>query len=73
MGMLAAQIVQNSVETSQFSNLWGILSTKPIVSESTYQTMNFLAKFGVTVIVFSLTEHFISEYKQRREQRVKGG
>jgi hypothetical protein len=65
MGMLAAHIVQSSVETSQFSNLWGILATKPIVSESTYQTMNFLVKFGVTVIVFTLTEHLISEYRQR--------
>ena len=67
MGMLAAHLVQSSVETSQFSNLWGILASKPIVSESTYQTMNFFAKFGVTVIVFTLTEHFICEYQQRKE------
>jgi hypothetical protein len=67
MGMLAAHIVAGSVETSQFSNLWGLMATKPIVSESTYEIMNFVVKFGVTVIVFTLTEHFISEYRQRND------
>lgn len=66
MGMLAAHIVENSVEISQFSNLWGLLASKPTVSESTYQVINFFVKFGITVLVFTLTEHFISEYRQRK-------
>jgi hypothetical protein len=69
MGMLAGHIVQSSVEVSQFSNLWGLLASKPVVSESTYQVMSFSVEFGITVVVFTLTEHFINEYRQKRNTR----
>ena len=65
MAMLAGKIVQSNVEVQGFSNLWGLLATRPVVSESTYEVLSFSVEFMIALIVFTLTEHFLDEYRQR--------
>ena len=67
MAMLAGKIVQNQVEVQEFGNLWGLLATHPVVSESTYEILSFTAEFFIALIVFTLTEHFLEEYRQRKK------
>lgn len=67
MAMLAGKIVQNQVEVQEFGNLWGLLATRPVVSESTYEILSFTAEFFIALIVFTLTEHFLDEYRQRKK------
>jgi hypothetical protein len=66
MAMLAGKIVQNQVEVQGFGNLWGLLATRPVVSESTYEILSFSAEFFIALIVFTLTGHFLDEYRQRK-------
>ena len=66
MAMLAGKIVQNQVEVQEFGNLWGLLATRPVVSEGTYEMLSFTAEFIIALIVFTLTEHFLEEYRQRK-------
>lgn len=67
MAMLAGNIVQNSFEVEQFSNLWGLLATRPVVSETTYEVLSFAVEFLIALIVFTLTEHYIEEYRRRKK------
>ena len=68
MAMLAGKIVQNQVEVQEFSNLWGLLANRPVVSENTYEVLSFTAEFFIALIVFTLTEHFIDEYRRRKKR-----
>ena len=67
MAMFAGKIVQNQVEVQEFGNLWGLLATRPVVSESTYEILSFTAEFFIALIVFTLTEHFLGEYRLRKK------
>lgn len=67
MAMLAGKIVQNQVEVQAFNNLWGLLATRPVVSESTYEILSFTVEFFIALIVFTATEHFLEEYRQRKK------
>ena len=67
MAMLAGKLVQNQFEVEEFSNLWGLLATRPVVNESTYEILSFSAEFFIALIVFTLTEHFLDEYQQRKK------
>jgi len=67
MAMLAGKIVQNQVEVQELGNLWGFLASRPVVSESTYEILSFAAEFFIALIVFTLTEHFLDEYRQRKK------
>lgn len=66
MAMLASKIVQNQVEVQQFSNLWGLLATRPLVSETTYDVLSFTVEFFIALITFTVTEHYLTEYRQRK-------
>ncbi len=70
MAMLTGKIVQNYVEVQQFSNLWGLLATRPVVSESTYEILSFAVEFFIALIVFTLTEHYLAEYRKRKDTTV---
>ena len=70
MAMLTGRIVQNYVEVQQFSNLWGLLATRPVVSENTYEILSFAVEFIIALIVFTLTEHYLAEYRQRKDTTV---
>jgi hypothetical protein len=69
MAMLAGKVVQNQVEVQEFGNLWGLLATRPVVNESTYEILSFTAEFFIALIVFTLTEHFLDEYRQRKKAK----
>ncbi len=66
MDMLAGKIVQNQVEVQEFGNLWGLLATRPVVSESTYEILSFSAEFFIALIAFTLTEHYLDEYRKKK-------
>lgn len=66
--LLAGRIVQHFVEVSEFSNLWGILSDKPVVSETTFEILNFGVEFVIILFTFTLTEHYLSEYRERKNR-----
>jgi len=71
MAMLSSKIVEDNVEVEQFSNLWGLLATRPVVSESTYEVLSFTVEFIIALIVFTLTEHYLAEYRQRKNMTEK--
>jgi hypothetical protein len=69
MGMLSAQFVSQFFDVKGVHNLWGILSKHTVVSRNTYEVLCFAAEFFVALLVFTLTDHFINEYRSRREKR----
>lgn len=66
MAMISTKIVQNFVEVEGFGNLWGLLATRPVVSEATYEVLSFAVEFFVALLAFTLTEHYQQEYRQRK-------
>ena len=71
MAMITAKIVQNYVEVKEFSNLWGLLAAHQVVSKKTYEILSFVVEFFVALIVFTLTEHYLEEYRQRKNTTEK--
>ncbi len=67
MAMLSTRIVEHFVEVSDISNLWGLLASRPVVSETTYEVFNFAVEFVIALIVFTFTEHFYEEFRQNRQ------
>ncbi|MDH5471661.1 MAG: hypothetical protein OEY87_06975 [Gammaproteobacteria bacterium] len=65
MAMLSTKIIQHFVEIREFSNLWGLFATRPVVSEATYETLSFLIEFLIALIVFTISGHFFEEYRDR--------
>lgn len=66
MAMVSAKLVESLVEVREFGNLWGLLATRPVVSETTYEILSFAIEFFVALIAFTLTEHYQEEFRQRR-------
>jgi len=66
MAMLSTRLVASMVETREASNLWGVLADHPVVSESTYQVLSFGVEYLLGLIVFTLTEFYIAEYKRKQ-------
>lgn len=69
MGMLSAQFVSRFFEVRSVHNLWGIFSKQTIVSDSTYGVLCFGVEFCVALIAFTLTDHFVHEFRSRRAAR----
>ena len=65
MGMLSAQFVSRFFDVKGLHNLWGITSRQTLVSENTYNGICFAVEFFVALVVFTLTDHFINEYRSR--------
>lgn len=70
MAIFSTKILENLVEVEEFSNLWGLLATHPVVSEATYETLSFAVEFFVALLVFTLTEHYRDEYRKSKKQRI---
>jgi hypothetical protein len=66
MAMFSTKIIENFVEVEGFGNLWGLLATRPVVSEATYEVLSFAVEFFVALLAFTLTEHYQEEFRQRR-------
>lgn len=71
MAMVSAKLVENFVEVREFSNLWGLLATRPVVSETTYEVLSFLMEFFVALIAFTITEHYQDEYRQKKNSTME--
>ena len=69
LAILATKIVQHFVEVREFSNLWGLFATRPVVSEATYETLSFLIELIIALMVFSISEHFFEEYRNRKDEQ----
>ena len=41
MAMSSTKIVEHFVETREMGNLWGLLATRPVVSDATYEMLAF--------------------------------
>jgi len=67
MAMVSAKLVESFVEVREFGNLWGLLATRPVVSETTYEILSFVIEFFVALLAFTLTEHYQDEYRQRKQ------
>ena len=69
LAMMAGNIVQSSVEVEGFSNLWGLFASKPVVSQTTYDVLSFSVEFVITLVVFTVIEHYLSEYRHNAEEK----
>ena len=67
MAMISAKLVEKVVEVREFGNLWGLLATRPVVSETTYEVLSFIVEFFVALLAFTLTEHYRDEYRERKK------
>ena len=67
MAMISAKLVEEIVEVSEFSNLWGLLATRPVVSETTYEVLSFIVEFFVALLAFTLTEYYRDEYRNSKK------
>ena len=56
MAIFSTKILKNLVEVEEFSNLWGLLATHPVVSEATYETLSFAVEFFVALLVFMVVK-----------------
>ena len=71
MGMLSAQFVGKFFDVKGLNNLWGLLSKHTTVSGNTYQALCFSVEFLVALVVFTLTDHCINEYRSWRRRLVE--
>lgn len=69
IAMLAAKLIEDQVEVQQFSNLWGLLATRPVVSESTFEIISFMVEFVIALVVFTLVEHYQEEFRERKKHK----
>lgn len=69
MAMLSTKVVEHFVEVRDVSNLWGLLASRPVVSDTTYEVFSFVVEFVIALIVFTLTEHFYEELMHKREEK----
>ncbi|MDX9741836.1 MAG: hypothetical protein RBT81_11755 [Gammaproteobacteria bacterium] len=53
IAMLSARLVGNMVETRQVSNLWGLLASRPLVSDTTFSILVFAVEYAVALLVFA--------------------
>lgn len=67
MAMLSTRLVENMVEKREFSNLWGVFAERPVVSETTFEMLSFGVEFLLGLVVFSVTEYYMAEYRRRRQ------
>jgi len=67
MAMISAKLVESVVEVSEFGNLWGLLATRPVVSETTYEVLSFIVEFFVALLAFTLTEYYRDEYREKKK------
>lgn len=72
MAMLSTKVMQSLVETRDASNLWGLLAEHPVVSETTYEVLSFTVEYLLGLIIFTITEYYIGEYRRKREESHPG-
>jgi hypothetical protein len=66
LGMLSAQLVSQFFDFRGMHNLWGMLTERTLVSHDAFEAICFGVEFLVALVVFTLTDHFINEFRSRR-------
>lgn len=69
IAMLSAKLVGNMVETRQVSNLWGLLASRPVVSETTFAVLLFVVEYVVALLVFAVIDHYVTVFQRLRAER----
>jgi len=64
--MFSTRIVEYFVEKRELSNMWGLFSSRPVVSETTFEILSFLIEFVIALFIFTITEYYFSEYLGNR-------
>jgi hypothetical protein len=72
MAMLSTRLVEELVEKREVSNLWGLLASRPLVSERTFEILSFGVEYLLGLMVFTVTEYYIAEYQRRRRGEGEG-
>lgn len=68
VAVLSTRIVESLVETRELSNLWGLFASRPVVSEGTFEVFTFVVEYLLAIIVFAVTDHYVSEYRRSKEE-----
>lgn len=68
LAMFSADLVGYFFEQRRASNLWGITAKGEIVSHETFTVIIFIVEFIIAMVVFTLTDHYLDEFKQRRQK-----
>ncbi|MEW6645912.1 MAG: hypothetical protein AB1450_01770 [Pseudomonadota bacterium] len=69
VAMLSAKLVSHMVETRQLSNLWGLLASRPVVSETTFAVLLFVVEYVVALLVFAAIDHYLGVFQRLRAAR----
>ena len=66
LAMFSADIVGSFFETRRAGNLWGMTSRGQLVSDETFAVMIFVVEFVIALLVFTLTDFYMEEWRERR-------
>lgn len=69
LAILSAKMVGNFFEVRSANNLWGIFPQEQLVSHTTFAAISFSVEFIVALTVFTLSDHYLEEFRQWRKQR----
>ena len=67
--MLSAEVVGTFFEVRSFNNLWGLFPQRQLVSDTTFSMISFGVEFVVALTVFTLTEHYLGEFREWRQRQ----
>jgi len=69
LAMLSAEVVGTFFEVRSFNNLWGLFPQRQLVSDTTFSMISFGVEFVVALTVFTLTEHYLGEFREWRQRQ----
>ena len=69
LAMISAGFVSRFIEVRSVNNLWGLFPERQIVSETTFSIVSFSVEFIVALTVFTVTEHYLGEFREWRHRQ----
>lgn len=69
LAMISAGFVGRFIEVRSVNNLWGLFPGRQLVSESTFSIVSFGVEFLVALTVFTITEHYLGEFREWRQRQ----
>jgi hypothetical protein len=69
LAMISAGFVSNFIEVRSVNNLWGLFPERQLVSETTFSIVSFGVEFLVALTVFTITEHYLDEFRAWRQRQ----
>jgi hypothetical protein len=71
LAMISAGFVGGFIEVRSVNNLWGLFPERQLVSETTFSVVSFSVEFLVALTVFTITEHYLDEFREWRQRQKK--